>query len=256
MGMARQSDPSPALSSQPVPPVPVLLTRPLAQATAFASQLELRLGDRIRPVIAPLMAPEFLSPVLPDGPFAAVVFTSARGVEGAVRLGAVLPRLAWCVGRSTAAAAEAAGFQARSADGDADALVTAILANPPEGNILYIHGVDTSKDISKILQTNGILIASLQVYLQKSLPLSDEPARLLEQTGTVILPLFSPRSAQLFRDAMPLRICSDLRIAAISAAVADAARDIPHSALTIAARPDAVAMLDSVESLLAVPPLP
>ncbi|NHB75716.1 uroporphyrinogen-III synthase [Rhodobacter calidifons] len=256
MGMARQSDPSPADPSPADPTLPVLLTRPRAQAEAFAARLLSRLGDRIRPLVAPLMAPEFLSPALPDGPFAAVVFTSAHGVEGAVRLGVPLPKLAWCVGRSTAAAAAAAGFRPRSADGDAEALVKAILADPPKGRILYIHGVDTSGDVDKILNSEGIMTISLQVYLQKALPLSDESARVLQQGGPVILPLFSPRSARLFHAAMPSQLRSDLRIAAISPAVAAASRDIPHAALTIAARPDAEAMLDAVESLLAAPPLP
>lgn len=203
-----------------------------------------------------MMAPEFLSPVLPVGPFAAVVFTSAQGVEGAMRLGVPLPDLAWCVGRTTAAAAAAAGFRPRSADGDAEALVKAILADPPNGRILYIHGVDTSGDVDKVLNAKGIITLSLQVYLQKAQPLSDESRHLLRQNVPVILPLFSPRSARLFREAMPSDLRSDLRIAAISAAVATASRDIPHSALTIAARPDAEAMLDAVESLLAAPPVP
>ena len=256
MGMARQSDPSPASHARPVPAIPVLLTRPRAQAEAFALRLTARFGDRISPVVAPLMAPEFLSPSLPEGSFDAVVFTSAQAVEGAVRLRAPLPEMAWCVGRATAAAATAAGYRALSADGDAQALVTAILADPPDGRILYIRGVDTSADIASILNSNDIPTLSLQVYLQRPLPLADESRRLLQQDGPVILPLFSPRSARLFLDAMPPRHRAALRIAAISAAVADSARDIPHSHLCIAARPDAEAMLDAVETLLAAAPLP
>jgi hypothetical protein len=42
----------------------------------------------------------------------------------------------------------------------------------------------------------------------------------------------------------------------MSAAVASAAADLTCSALVIAARPDAAAMLDAIESLLAAPPLP
>ncbi|MFN4202720.1 MAG: uroporphyrinogen-III synthase [Tabrizicola sp.] len=254
--MARQSDASPDLSGNPVSAVPVLVTRPRAQAESFASRLVARLGNRVQPVIAPLMAPEYLSPPVPEGVFSAVVFTSAQGVAGAVRLKASLPRLAWCVGRSTAASAAAAGFETRSADGDAKALVAAILEDPPDGRILYLHGVYTSGDVDKILENHGISTVSLQVYLQKAIPLEEESAQLLRQPDLVILPLFSPRSARLFRAAMPADTRADLRIAAMSAAVAEACNDIPHSVLVIAARPDAEAMLDAVESLLAAPPLP
>lgn len=256
MDMARQSDASPDLSGDPVFAVPVLVTRPRDQACAFASRLIARFASRVQPVIAPLMAPEYLSPPLPEGRFAAVVFTSAQGVAGAVRLKAELPRLAWCVGRSTAAAAAAAGFETRSADGDAKALIAAILKDPPDGRILYLHGVDTSGDVDKILLNKGISTVSLQVYLQKAIPLGGEATRLLRRRGPVILPLFSPRSARLFRDEMPADTRADLRIAAMSGAVAEACRDIPGAGLVIAARPDAEAMLDAVESLLAAPPLP
>lgn len=250
--MARQS----AALPDPRPPVPVLLTRPQAQAEAFARQLTQRLGPRVRPVIAPLMAPEYLAPPLPEGPFAAAVFTSAHGVEGALRLGIRLPPLAYCVGRSTAAAARAAGLQTRSADGNATDLLATILNDRPNGRLLYIRGVVTSGDIGKDLISNDIPTLSLQVYLQKSIPFEGESIDLLHQSTPVILPLFSPRSALIFRDAMPPDTRADLRLVAMSSAVAQAAAAIPHSALIIAARPDSAAMLDSVESLLAHRPLP
>lgn len=252
MGMARQSEPLPARD----PAVAVLLTRPRAQGEAFARQLTLRFGTRVRPVIAPLMAPDYLSPPIPPGPFAAVVFTSAHGVEGALRLGLQLPPLAWCVGRSTAAAATAAGLTARSADGSADDLVAAIEQDPPNGRLLYIRGVDTSGDIASTLNSKDIPTVSLQVYLQKPIPFSGESLLLLRNPTPLIVPLFSPRSARLFRQALPPDALADLRIVAMSEAVATAAADIPRTAMVIAGNPDAPGMLEGVESLLAAPPLP
>jgi uroporphyrinogen-III synthase len=252
MGMARQSE----LSVNHGLGIPVLVTRPRAQGEAFARALTDRFGGRVRPVIAPLMAPRFLLPDVPDGPFAAVIFTSAQAVEAAQGLPATLPRLAFCVGRSTAAAALRAGFDARSADGDVGDLVAMILAYPPDGRLLYLRGVDTARDLHKILISSDIPILSLQVYLQEAIPFEGESLDLLRQQGPVILPLFSPRSARLFHAARPADVWADLRIVAISAAVADAAAVVPHQAMVIAARPDAAAMLDAVESLLAVSPLP
>lgn len=252
MGMARQSDPL----QQAAPGIPVLVTRPRAQAESFARKLTARFGSRVRPVVAPLMAPEFLSPPMPNGPFAAVIFTSAQGVEGAVRLRANLPRLAYCVGRATAAAAAAAGFDAKSSDGDVSDLAATLVSGPEMGRFLYLRGVDTAGDLENKLISNNISVLSLQVYLQRSLPLEGESLLLLRHPGPVILPLFSPRSALIFRDARPADARADLRIVAMSEAVATAASGIPHSALIIAARPDADAMLDAVESLLAAAPLP
>lgn len=252
MGMARQSDPL----RQTDPGIPVLVTRPRLQAESFARKLTARFGSRVRPVVAPLMAPQFLSPPVPDGPFAAVIFTSAQGVEGAVRLQADLPRLAYCVGRATAAAAVAAGFDAQSSDGNVSDLAASLLAGSKTGRYLYLRGVNTAGELENSLIVNNIPVLSLQVYLQVVLPLEGESLTLLRESGPVILPLFSPRSALIFRDAMPADAHADLAIAAISAAVAAAAASIPHSSLVIAARPDADAVLDAVESLLAPASLP
>lgn len=252
MGMARQSDPS----HQAAPGVPVLITRPRAQAESFARKLTARFGSRVRPSVSPLMSPQFLSPPMPEGPFAAVIFTSAQGVEGAIQLRAELPRLAYCVGRATAAAAAAAGFDALSSDGDVTDLVATLLSKPKNGRFLYLRGVDTAGELENHLISNNIPVVSLQVYLQKSLPLEGESLSLLSHPGPVILPLFSPRSALIFQSAMPAVPVAYLSVAAMSQAVATAASGIPHRALVIAARPDADAMLDAVESLLAAAPLP
>lgn len=252
MTMARQSE----AFADPDPAVPVLLTRPQAQGEAFARKLTQRFGARMHPVIAPLMAPEYLSPPAPEGEFAAVVFTSSHGVEGAIRLGLELPRLAYCVGRATAAAATSAGFEARSADGNVHDLLAVIKRDAPNGRILYIRGVDTSGDLRSALITNGFDAESLQVYLQTAIPFQRESLDLLRQERSVIVPLFSPRSARLFHDTMPSDLRADLFIAAISDAVARAATDIPHRTLLVARNPDGPGMLDAIESLLAAAPSP
>lgn len=235
--------------------VPVLVTRPRAEAEAFAALLAERFGSLVRPVVAPLMAVEYLAPALPQGQFAAVIFTSAAGVEGARRLGVDLPRLAWCVGAKTAARAQAAGFQARSAEGDADALVAAILADPPGSRLLHLRGQDTRGAVAERLNSAGIETDSAVVYRQAPQPLTPEARALLQGDGPVILPLFSPRSAALFAAAAPDARAA-LHLVAMSDAVAQAARDLPRRSLTLAARPDAGAMLDAVEAALIGIPAP
>ena len=252
MGMARQSDPSQAAS----PCIPVLVTRPRDQGESFAQKLAARFGDRVQPVIAPLMAPEYLAPPMPEGNFDAVIFTSAHGVEGARRLGVPLPSLAWCVGRSTAAKAAAAGFETRSSEGDVSDLAAALLAAREKARFLYLRGVDTTGDLENTLISKGLFILSLQVYLQRSIPLEGETITLLRQAGPVLVPLFSPRSARLLGNALPTDTRASLLIAAMSEAVTIAAAGLPSRTLVTAARPDAEAMLDAVETLLAASPLP
>ncbi len=252
--MARQSEPL----AEPLPAaqVPVLVTRPQAEAEAFGIALIARFGARVRPVVTPLIAPRFMTPVISRHDYAAVVFTSPQAVEAARRLKVALPNLAWCVGNKTATVASAAGFRARSADGDAEALATAIRDDPPKGRILYLRGVDTRGKVLETLQSFGIEADVAIVYRQDPKPLTPEALELLRLPGPLLVPLFSPRTAGLFRAALPPDTAARLHIAAMSGAVADALRDTPRAALTIARRPDAPAMLDAIESLLAGLPAP
>lgn len=246
MHMARQSAPG----------VPVLVTRPRAEGETFAAALTARFGDRVRPVVAPLLAPRCLTPEIPARDYAAVVFTSAQAVEASRPMRPVLPTLAWCVGDRTARAAAAAGFQARSANGDANRLVAAMAADPPRGRILYLRGVDTAANIQKTLVEINLIADDIVVYMQEPCPLTAEAIALFQSPGPLLVPLFSPRTAQLFRQSLPPEVSARLHIAAISANVAAALGDLPHAALTIADHPDASGVLRAVESLLADIPAP
>ncbi len=244
------------MARQSAPGIPVLVTRPKAEGVTFANALSKRFGPKVRPVISPLIAPRFLKPAVSSCHYAAVVFTSAQAVEGARRLGISLPSLAWCVGRKTAAVATAAGFQAKSADGDADALVQAILDAGPEGRILYLRGVDTRGNLLEKLHSFGIGVDVAIVYAQEPQPLASDAHALLISDADLIVPLFSPRTATLFREALPQDTRARLHIATMSAAVADALAGLPSATLAIAGHPDADSMLDAVETLLAGLPVP
>jgi uroporphyrinogen-III synthase len=244
------------MARQSAPGIPVFLTRPQAEAERFAASLTARFGGRVRPVVAPLLAPRNLSPDLPDRTYAAVIFTSAQAVEATLSLVPRLPALAWCVGRRTAEAARNAGFTVRSADGDAAALVAAISADPPDGSILYLRGVDTSANLMEELGKFRLSLDEAVVYLQEPLDLTPVARDLLRTPADVIVPLFSPRTARLFAAALPPDCRARLHIAAMSENVAGALADLPRAALQIAPHPDAPGMLAAVESLLALVPPP
>jgi len=230
--------------------VPALLTRPRAASEAFAAALTARFGDRAIPVIAPLMAPACLTPDLPQGRFDAVIFTSATGVAAAGRLAAHLPRRAFCVGAQTAARARALGFDACSADGDADALVSLVLAQPDLRRLLHLRGEETRGDIARRLTSAGTETHSAVLYRQVPQPLTDRARRLLDGDGPVILPLFSAQSARRAALALTPAPRARLHVAVLSPAVAAATGGLAPIALTVAERPDAQAMLDAIGALL------
>lgn len=230
--------------------VTVLLTRPAAQSTDFARQLATRLAQRIRPLIAPLMETELLSPRLPVGPYGAVIFTSMAGVLASMRLDQSLPNTAICVGKATAVQAEAAGFEATSADGAAEDLIALIARTLPGQRLLHLHGAVSQGDIAQRLTRMGVPTDEVVVYRQLAVPLSAEAIATLGRPGPVIVPLFSPRSARLFRDQLPQTLGAELSLALISPAVAEAAADIPARHRLIAAEPTATSMLEAIGTLL------
>ena len=236
--------------------IPVLITRPFAEGQVFSDSLSARFGDRVHPLISPLMAVKYLTPDLPAGPFSAVIFTSAAGVAGALCLRADLPQRAFCVGAKTAERARAAGFNAVSADGDAMGLVAMVRAAMHGGRLLYLHGKDTRGEVAERLNSAGLETESRTVYQQVAQPLSTPALALLRAKGPVLVPLFSPRTAALFQMALPAEARATLHLVVISPAVAEVAARLPHAGLVLARHPDAGAMLDAVAQVLQGPLLP
>lgn len=231
-------------------PIPLLLTRPDPQGARFGGVLARAFGDRLAILPAPLMAPQDLTPSLPTG-MAAVIFTSESAVHATARhpARAGLPTQAWCVGDRTAAVAAEAGFKARSAQGDAAALVRAILAAGQGGPLLHLRGADTRGDLAQTLTDAGLPTAEGVIYAQGALPLPQAALELLQQTAPVIVPLFSPRSAQILADQLP-GAAAPLWLVALSPAVAKAASALRPARLILAKTPDAPAMVAAIDTLL------
>lgn len=238
-----------AIQSRPDEPT-VLLTRPAAQSGRFADEVRQRYGD-IPIVVSPILAPHFLTPVLPDVRPAALVFTSETGVTAFARLSQIRDADAWCVGARTAQAARREGFRAIDGGGHVHALIAAITAAGVTGPLLYPRGEDQAADLAALLSAAGIPTRDVVVYAQRPQPLTDVALTLFASETPVVLPLFSPRSARLLADAIakPGRT-APLWVAALSPPIADAARTLRPDRLVIAARPDTEALLDAVQDWL------
>jgi uroporphyrinogen-III synthase len=232
----------------------MLLTRPAAQGDRFAADLLARFGTAVEPVTSPLMVPELLAPDWPEDTYSCLILTSEAGVEGAVRLreaGRTLPVRAICVGDRTAAVARGSGFDAQSAQGDAEALIALILAGDEVGPFLHLRGKDARGDIAPRLSAKGRPTVAAVVYDQRAVPLTDAARRLLAGDRAVVVPLFSPRSVDLLVAQGPFT--APLRVAALSPAVAARAVGLGPERMVVAERPDAAAMMDAVASLIPDP---
>lgn len=235
-------------------PIPVLITRPAAQADRFAADLRARFAAAVEPVASPLMEPDLLTPEWPVGDYSCLILTSETGVEGAARLRAMgreLPKRALCVGDRTAAVARAAGFDAKSAQGDAETLIALILAGNDPGPFLHLRGKDARGDIAPRLSAKGRPAVAAVVYDQRAVPLGDDARTLLAGDRAVVVPLFSPRSADLLLAQGPFS--APLLVATLSPAVAARAEALAPARMVTAARPDAGAMMDAIAALIPDP---
>ncbi|MDR0808532.1 MAG: uroporphyrinogen-III synthase [Gemmobacter sp.] len=237
--MVRQSRTPPG-----TPPV-ILITRPAAQAARFAAALRERIaGARI--VLSPLIAPDFVAFTVPERVFTAVILTSETTLEALRRLPGLrarLPDFAFCVGQRTAAAAAGMGFRPVSADGDAEALLTLILARRPEGPLLHLHGAEPSGTPAPRLTAAGIETLGVVTYRQAPQPLTAEAVAALSGSGVVHLPVFSPQTARVLAGylAAPPGPAARLDFIAISEAAALPLREF--GPVTVARRPDGPAMM-------------
>lgn len=232
--------------------LPFLLTRPAAQGKRFAADLATRFGPGIRVVTSPLLAPVFLSPDLPTAA-QTLVFTSETGVEGFKRISAQhpgLPNRAWCVGERTTQAARSAGLDARSADGDADALIARIIDSKECGPFLHLRGMETRGDVAKRLAEAGFSATDAIIYDQRPQSVTGEALTLLRGADPVVTPLFSPRTAALLGAAVQAEAPqARLWVAALSPAVL-AAIGLQPERTTTATHPDAASLIDAIAALI------
>jgi uroporphyrinogen-III synthase len=180
----------------------LLLTRPQAQSEAFAQALAAALPGRFEALVAPLLA---IAPV--QGPLdldgvQGLVFTSANGVGMLAARSYERGLPAFCVGDMTTEAARAAGFAARSANGDVADLAALVIAahRPGGGPFVHVRGHHAAGDLTGRLAAAGVPVRAAEIYEQAPRPMGQEAAALLAAGRVAAAALFSPRTARLFAE--------------------------------------------------------
>lgn len=220
------------------PPLPVLLTRPRAQSERFAKDLPASLAPVISPLLEIVPLTEF--PAAPPG--VTLIFTSGNGVQAYAARFPGDGRQVLCVGDRTAALAREAGFDAISAGGDADAVVE--LAQDMRDPLLHVRGVHVTGDVAARLRALGKDVDELVAYDQMTLPLSQDARSTLN--GPCLVPLFSPRTAELFAKACPS--AGKAQIVAMSPSVASRLPQNAYKAISVLETPNAAAMRDALSA--------
>ncbi|MGC9417513.1 MAG: uroporphyrinogen-III synthase [Rhodovulum sp.] len=227
----------------------LLLTRPRLQSDRFARALSDRVGQAVAVLTAPVMEIELFDAPIPLEGVGGLVFTSENGVAAYAGVSDNRTLPAYCVGDRTARAARAAGLRARSARGTAVELIQDIAADPPGGRLLHLRGEHARGDVCGGLAAQGIDAADRVVYAQRALPFAPDVLQRVAAAPLTLLPLFSPRSAQLVAEQLGT-FPNRLYLVTMSAAVTEAWTGPDPDILREATRPDAASMLDALAELI------
>ena len=218
----------------------VIITRPQAQAEAFAAALIAANGGDLPIVVAPLMQIDPVTPTAIGNP-AHVIFTSMNGVQQAERVQVPKDAVAWCVGDQTTTAASNLGFAVRNAGGTSADLVRMMRAARPTGEIVHLRGAHATGRIVDQLADAGLMVKAALVYAQTA----SVPPRALSDAvngaAPLIIPLFSPRSADLLRQALTQP--RPMTLIAMSRGVAEVATKSPAAEVITVNFPDKTRMI-------------
>lgn len=226
----------------------LLLTRPLPQSRRFAAEFRQRFGADWPVVISPLMALVATAPVPDLMNFAGLILSSEHAVATLAVAGQKVTIPCYCVGQRTADAARALGAEVAAVAPDAGALERIVIGLAPPGPLLHLRGEHVAGDIANRLVSAGTETVSHAIYDQIEQPLTAQAQDHLAGKRPLLVPLFSPRSAQLFQ-GQTQDGGAPLWVAAFSQAVSGAlTRQVARR--SIAVRPDGAAMLDALAVLI------
>ena len=212
----------------------LIITRPAPDGDRFAGQLRAALGADVPITLAPIMA---IAPLDASSDAHGFIFTSSNGVAAAVRMN-VARGAAWCVGDRTADMANAAGFDAQSAGGNAEDLIELVKCTAPAIPIAHIRGEHARGDIGPRLRAAGLNCIDVVAYTQTGLMLQPDVIARIEGGNLAIIPLFSPRATKLLMEQV--KMGPNVRLIAISEQTAGS-----HN-MIVAAQPNGLAMLAAV----------
>ncbi len=228
----------------------LLVTRPKPDSDRTAAELR-ALGHDV--MLAPMLRIETVPDAeLGEGPFAAVLLTSANGaraIAGHPRRVELIALPALVVGQSSAEAARRAGFaNVTSANGDGSdlaRLATSRLSGL-SGRLLYAAGEDRARDVGGDLAAHGIRVVTAVVYRTIKATAFEQPiAGALEQGRVDGVLHFSRRSVEGYLDCARAILAAALGSAhfCLSERAAGPLRHVGAADVRVAARPDEASLL-------------
>ncbi len=229
----------------------ILLTRPAPQAEAFARLLHQQFGAELSILSSPLLRIHPLAPTIDLGDVARLIVTSPHAVHAAAPLIQSRAVPLACVGSKTTRAAEVAGFKVAETAPDAAHLLARLIAQGPAvGPCLYLRGQTVARPIVRHLTEAGIAARDLVVYRQIPQSLTTAARRVLDAGDRVILPLFSPRTAEIFNAETGSLTLASTSAVCLSPRIAAALEAARFQRVFVAAQPNAAALQQKIAAII------
>ena len=222
----------------------LLITRPEAEAQQLVREIRQACPAPVDILLSPLIEIEPIACDVSLEGFSGVIFTSKNGVRCAPKPKTDNSVLAFCVGARTAEAAQSKGYLTLSANGNATDLIKMILCEDVQGPLIHFRGAHSRGEIAKNLAKAGRNIISQVVYRQNEAGLTKEAMTALAESRPVVVPLYSPRTAQMLVNQGPHP--SNVTFVTISQAVADVIAVYDTNGVIVAEHPDGVAMIEAI----------
>jgi len=173
----------------------ILLTRPAGLSQSFAKML---VDGGVNPDHihhAPAFKIALKTDWTPPPPGTLLILTSQNGVRAAAQNMTPDQYRAICVGDKTSRLAQELGFDAQFGGTTVAELLTSFPG--PLAPVCHLRGAHTTDDIAAQLTALGHSATQIITYDQPEIPWKDAQYALLRGGTPVVLPLFSPRTAQL-----------------------------------------------------------
>ena len=222
----------------------LLMTRPAPQSAQTVADIRSVLGHDFAAIQSPLIQIEPQQTSVDLIGYNGVIFGSVNAVRYAKVKESVEGLPAWCVGDQTASAAQQAGFTAHSAGGSAVELIDLILSKTNIGPLIHLRGEPSRGQISERLTAQGQECDQQVIYAQNHLALTQTARAALMGGRRIVLPVFSPNTAQALVSQGPFT--APINAIAISPTVADALKPLKTKQLQLASRPDRPAMVAAI----------
>ena len=230
--------------------IPLIITRPRAQAEEFAKEVERVCPGKYSAMISPLLEIRAEPASVDISGAQALLFSSRNAVRGFAARSSDRSIPAICVGDATAREATSLGFGATSAGGDVSALATVAAQSYLEdfGHMVYFRGAETAGDLAGALMGEGIPCEERIIYDQFPLFLTTEARNALRRDACAAV-VFSPRIASLLADEMDGLNPRTVTVVAISDNTASPLKSMANAKVLTANMPNSRAILEILKNI-------